>query len=286
MIQQRDKLKRHFFLVAMIIAFLLIAAGQLLFFPFILYPHKITSDAGMIFLLKYASFLGIWIVTILYCRFAEKDIYKGFGSARKGGKKGNNLKNLFIGLGIGVAINAFCALAAYLHNDLVFSFSSFDILYLGLGLVAIFIQSGAEELVTRGYLYGAIESRYGVVLAFVINSVFFAFLHGANKGITIMAILQITLISIVFSFFVYRYDSLWMAMGMHTGWNYTQSLLLGLPNSGIVSAKALFHLDASSDSILYSASFGLEGGLTVDIILFVMIVCFLIAEKRKKGNNM
>ena len=60
-------------------------------------------------------------------------------------------------------------------------------------------------------------------------------------------------------------------MGIHTAWNYTQSLLLGLPNSGIVSEKALLHLDAASDSLFYSSAFGLEGGITAVILQLALI---------------
>lgn len=282
--EQRDKLKRHFFLIVIFITFLFYFAGQLLYGLVMAVCPIWIKDAGTIFLLMYASFIAMWIVTILYCRFAEKEICNSFKSARRGGRKGNTFKNLAIGLFIGFALNGLSALAAFLNGDLEFSFSTFDILYLVIGLLAVFIQSGAEEITTRGYMYSAIESRYGVVIAFIVNSLFFAAMHGSNDGITLMAILHLIVTSVLLSLCVWRYDSLWMAMGIHTTWNYTQSLLLGLPNSGIVSEKALLHLDAASDSIFYSTSFGLEGGILA-VILQLAIVVFIFIEVRRKKQQ-
>ncbi len=34
-------------------------------------------------------------------------------------------------------------------------------------------------------------------------------------------------------------------MGVHMAWNYTQNIIFGLPNSGIVSGFSLFKLDAA-----------------------------------------
>ena len=282
---QHDNLKRHFFLAAIFISLLLTLIGQGILLPFLFYFKPRISDAGIKFLLLYASFLGTWVVTILYCRFAEKDIYKSIFSAKRGGGKGNTVKNLLIGLLLGFAMNGLCAFVAFLNKDLAFSFSSFDILYLAMGLIAVFIQSGAEELVMRGYLYGAVNARHGVMAAFIVNSLVFALLHGANTGVSITGILLLILISILTSLFVWRYGSLWMAMGLHTGWNYTQSLLLGLPNSGLVSKKSLLHLDAASDSIFYSAAFGLEGGITIIVILCVIIAFILFLKPSENVTN-
>lgn len=281
--EHRDKLKRHFFLTAIIIAFLLMIIGQMPLYLLMLYLKTVISDSGIIFLIFYSTFLGIWPLTLLYCRLAEKDVFKKMKSAGCGGGSGNTFKKLLIGLLAGITINGICALAAYLHRDLAFSFSSLNIPYLVIGLLAVFIQSGAEELVTRGYLFNVISARYSMIFAVIINSLFFAVIHGANKGITLSAVLQLFLFAITESLIVWKYDSLWMAMGLHTGWNYTQSLLLGLPNSGIVSEKALLKLDAASDSIFYSVSFGLEGGITILILLLAISVFIILTTKRKEN---
>ncbi len=71
----------------------------------------------------------------------------------------------------------------------------------------------------------------------------------------------------------------------HTAWNYTQNFLLGLPNSGLVSERALLHLDASSGSIFYDAAFGIEGGLTAILELSILSILIILLARRKKFGN-
>ena len=71
-------------------------------------------------------------------------------------------------------------------------------------------------------------------------------------------------------------------MGMHTGWNFTQSLLFGLPNSGMVSEASVFGLDAANarSSLVYDVGFGVEGAIPAVIIDAIpAIVCLLLAAK-------
>ena len=72
-------------------------------------------------------------------------------------------------------------------------------------------------------------------------------------------------------------------MGIHTGWNFTQNLLFGLPNSGLVSEASVFGLDAASarNSFVYNVDFGVEGAMPAvlaDILLGV--ICLILAAKQ------
>ena len=272
---KQKKLTRHFF----VIVFLVAAAMLLLSFylgELILYPLTRTLDDAWVFLAMYGSFISFWVVIPAYCFFLEKELLPTFGPG-----KGNTVKNLLIGLGIGLGLNLVCALAAAAHGDIVLSYSRCDALYLSVGVLAVMIQSGGEELLTRGYMLGALRERYGVPAAIVINCLFFAAAHLLNPGVTFLSIANIILFGVLFSLLVIFYDSLWMAIGVHTAWNYCQSLLLGLPNSGIVSAKALFKLEAATDSAFYSAAFGLEGALFTALFVSAGIALVLYLNRGK-----
>ena len=111
------------------------------------------------------------------------------------------------------------------------------------------------------------------LLAAVINSSFFAILHLMNPGITPVSVLGLFLFGMVFSVMVIYLDSPWAAMAAHAAWNFSQNILLGLPNSGAVVPYSVFKLDAASatDSFAYSVSFGLEGAITACVITAVTI---------------
>ena len=78
-------------------------------------------------------------------------------------------------------------------------------------------------------------------------------------------------------------DSLWCAMAAHTAWNFTQNMILGLPNSGIVSPFSVFKLDAASavNSYAYNVGFGIEGTVMAIIVLIVSSVLIFVLYHKK-----
>ena len=88
---------------------------------------------------------------------------------------------------------------------------------------------------------------------------------------------------------VYYYDALWMAMAFHATWNFTQNIIFGLPNSGIVSAYSIFNLEAASarDGLFYSVNFGVEGSIGACLVLALTgIVIYLVSRKRGEENDL
>lgn len=232
----------------------------------------------------YAVFIGIWIVTLLFIGLSGKrrPIFQAVGPKAAG----NNWKNLLLGLIIGFGLNGICILAAYLHKDIALQFESVRPISLVLIFVMVFIQSSAEELVCRGFLYQMLlKGSRRPVFAIVGNSLFFAVLHLFNQGVTVLSIINIFLFGILFSLFVYYMDSLWCAFAVHAMWNFTQNILFGLPNSGIVVPYSIFKLDAASatDSYAYNVGFGIEGTIMADIVLLAAcVVLYLWGRKHGK----
>lgn len=102
-------------------------------------------------------------------------------------------------------------------------------------------------------------------------------LHLGNDHISLMPILDLFVSGLVFGAMIRYFDNLWMAMGCHTTWNFTQNILLGLPNSGSVSSYSIFVLDKNSatSSFAYDTGFGLEGSImsiVVQVISLVLMV--------------
>ena len=281
--EKPKRLKRHFFLAVMGIALGLDLLGQLHgeLFLLPLYLLAPARDDGIRCRFMYLEFIGIDFLVLLFCFLCEKPIFRSFGWAKRGGMRGNTWKNFALGLGLGFAMNGLCILIAWLHGDLDFSVGSFELLYLLFALLAVCVQSGAEELMTRGYMMGALRERYGPWPAIVINSLYFGALHLLNPGITIMSFLQIVAIGFALSLVVYYLDSLWMCIAIHTAWNFTQNVLFGLPNSGIVSVRSFLHLEGATDSLFYSAAFGVEGGLTGVLVSMLLACAVMVIGKRK-----
>ncbi|MBO6240163.1 MAG: CPBP family intramembrane metalloprotease [Butyrivibrio sp.] len=275
-----------FLIVPLFLSLLLLTLGQLVgdliinaTFPK-LFNDNVTDY--IIFFAMYFSFIGIWVVALLY--FLTPGNRPMFGAIWKK-CKGNTLKNLGIGLLIGFGTNAFCILCAVLNKDIFLYYSGENFLAI-LGIfIAVFIQSSAEELICRGFLYQRLRRGYkNPLVAIIGNSVLFALLHIFNPGVEPIAIVSIVVVGILYSLLVYYFDSIWMPMAIHAGWNFTQSIFFGLPNSGIVSKFSIFKMDAASakDSFAYSTSFGVEATI---LAVAVNILCCLIIFYLGRKNN-
>lgn len=230
----------------------------------------------------YAMFIGIWLIAAVYTGVFRKNrpILKTAWTWHEG----NNWKNLFLGIAVGFGLNGVCILAAWLHKDIFLEFDSFRPISFLIIFVMVFVQSSAEEFVCRGLLYQRLMGSYGKpAVAIVGNSLLFALLHLGNEGVTVLSLLNIFLSGILFSLMVYYMDSLWCAFAAHAAWNFTQNILFGLPNSGIVVPYSVFKLDASVavDSFAYNVGFGIEGTVVADAVLLLACVAMYLLGRRK-----
>ncbi len=221
-------------------------------------------------------------------RYTPED--KSLWSADSLPQQGNSLKALAGGIGLGFLFNGTCALAAFLHGDVVWTVNPLmaepiNALWVVPIFLAVIVQSGQEEITCRGYVYHRLRVRlHHPLIPIVGNSVFFAALHLANPGVNFLGMYSLVATGIFMSMIIYYYGSMWFVIGFHAMWNFTQSILLGLPNSGIVLEYSVLKLDAASatNSFAYNTGFGIEGTILADLILTVgCIVVYMINRKKK-----
>lgn len=279
----KKKKKRHFIVWVLLIGLALTLLGQILGDLLCAPLQLLLPDMPPMwaFSLMYFSFVGIVLLVLGFVALAEKELLPLFRSARRGGIRGNTLREFGLGVLIGFVMNGACILAAWLHGDLDFSVGHFYPVYLLVTFLCVMVQSGAEEMVTRGYIYGALRERYPVWVAVAANALLFGALHLLNPGVTVFSVLSIVLIGVGLSLVMLLRESLWMAIAIHTMWNFTQSILFGLPNSGIVSAGSFLHLEAARSSLLYDASFGVEGALPAILVELALCAWLCLAAKKR-----
>ena len=228
----------------------------------------------------YFAFIGIWIAIFLSIFLSKPN--KPMIKAVAFDKKMNNWKGLLIGSALGFGMNGACILFSVLLGDIGLVFDKFEILPLLLIFICVMVQSGAEELVTRMYLYQKICRRYkNPVVAVAVNSIFFTLLHGGNPGIGVFAVLQILLVAVLLSLIIYYFNSFWMCVMVHTVWNFTQNIIFGCPNSGIVTEYSIFKLDAASNGFFFDTKFGVEGSIGACLIILAACVAVVLIGKKK-----
>ena len=250
-----------------------------------LFEKWLGSDNLAAFFSEYLMFIGIWIITFLFVVVpkSNRPMLKAWGYNRDG----NNIKGIIAGALLGFGCNGFCVLMSVLMGNIKLSFYGFNPTILLAFLLVVMIQSGAEEITDRLYLYQKLRRRYkSPLFAIIINPVVFMLLHVVNDGFTVLAGVQIVLVGIIFSVLVYYYNSLWAAIWFHTLWNYTQNIIFGLPNSGRVSDYSIFKLEAASaqSGFFYDVGFGVEGSIGSTLVLAV-VLAVIIFINRGKGEK-
>lgn len=250
-----------------------------------MFEKLLGSDNLAAFFTGYLNFFGIWILVFLLAVIpkANRPMLKAWGHNREG----NNFKAIIAGALLGFGCNGFCVLMSVLMGDIKLSFYGFDPGMLLAFLLVIIIQSGAEEITDRLYLYQKLRRRYkSPWVAIIVNPVVFMSMHVFNEGFAFFGGAQIVLVGIIFSLLVYYYNSLWAAIWFHTLWNYTQNIIFGLPNSGIVSDYSIFKLEAASatNGIFYDTGFGVEGSIGSCLALAI-VLAVIIYINRGKGEK-
>jgi len=148
---------------------------------------------------------------------------------------------------------------------------------LGLAVIAGVV----EELFLRGVLFRVTEQYLGTWLALVVSALFFGFLHLANPDASLWAGIAIALeagVSLAAIYVLTR--SLWAAIGMHIGWNLSESLL-GVPVSGN-EPTGVITTTFEGPNWLTGGAFGMEASVVV-VGLWLIVAFVLLAMARSRG---
>lgn len=249
-----------------------------------LFKRQLTDVSnGMAFVLDmYTPIIGSVLFFLLMCLVIKKNRF--MLDIVKPTRERRSISKLGMGILLGFLTNFFCILCALLHGDIKLypDFSAAQIPLMLFAFISVFFQSTSEELWCRVFLYERINVHYPLWVAVLVNGVLFGLLHSFNPGVTILAIIDITVCGIAYSLLRWYTGSIWVCMGIHTMWNFTQNLIFGLPNSGLVSEASIFHLDAANavSNWIYSYEFGVEGAWPAIFIDALLAVVILVLAKK------
>ena len=149
-------------------------------------------------------------------------------------------------------------------------------------LALFFMVAVLEEVIFRGILFRMIDEQFNTVAAFIVSAVFFGAAHLANPGATWWAGLAIAIEAGVMLSAAYKYSgTLWMPIGIHWAWNYTQGNILGFAVSGGNARESIFIPEISGPDIITGGPFGAEASIVAVIIGSLLSAFFIISWLRK-----
>jgi membrane protease YdiL (CAAX protease family) len=151
-------------------------------------------------------------------------------------------------------------------------------------LVASAIMPGfMEELLFRGILFRWLQEFGGSWAALVITSALFGLAHILNPGATWFSSFAIAVEAGLLLGGAYMLTrSLWMPIGLHAAWNFTQGAIFGVPVSGNPT-QGLLLATLSGPNILSGGDFGLEASI-IALVVATLGGASLVAFAVRRGE--
>jgi uncharacterized protein len=131
-----------------------------------------------------------------------------------------------------------------------------------------------EEFFFRGYPQFTLAQAMGFWPAAFLLSASFGAVHLGNTGEAWLGILGAALIGLFLCLTLRRTGSLWFAVGFHAAWDWSESFLYSVPDSGQISPGHLLNSSFHGSRWLTGGSVGPEGSVFVIIIIALMSISF------------
>jgi membrane protease YdiL (CAAX protease family) len=131
-----------------------------------------------------------------------------------------------------------------------------------------------EEMMFRGYGFQVLMAALGPFATILPVSVLFALVHAWNPNVSAPGLVNTGLWGIVLGFAFWRSGDLWLAIGLHAGWNWTLPLL-GANLSGLTIKLTGYDLRWNIAPLWSGGAYGPEGGLLTTAILVVLFLWLL-----------
>lgn len=151
----------------------------------------------------------------------------------------------------------------------------------GLQWAGAFVLVGiAEELAFRGYLQQTLARGLNFRWATLILGVLFAAAHSGNPGETPISLAMGFGFALLLSLSVWKTGAVWWAVGFHAAWDWAQSFLYGVADSGHPSVGTFFVAHTSGPAWLGGGVTGPEGSLLAfPVMLAVVVVIWFTIKK-------
>jgi uncharacterized protein len=126
-----------------------------------------------------------------------------------------------------------------------------------------------EEFLFRGYTLFTLSSGVGFWLAASVLSLLFAAVHLENSGEGRVGVAGVFVVGMLWCFTVRRTGSLWFAVGMHAAFDFGETFLYSVPDSGMVLPGHLSDATLHGPAWLTGGTVGPEASVFDFVLLFI-----------------
>ena len=176
-------------------------------------------------------------------------------------------------------------------------FGSAALKYGVIWVVGFLLVGLLEEYMLRGYLQYTLargatslyemlfDTKHGETLGFwtaaLLLSFVFGFGHGSNPGESPIGMFSAGAVGAIFCFTLWKTGSLWWALGFHAAWDWAQSFVFGVADSGTMVQGHLFASHPVGKVLLSGGATGPEGSaLILPVLALVTLVAVWTLPRR------
>lgn len=219
-----------------------------------------------------AAGLG-WLAYRAYVRFVERRPGTELGAA-------GSLRELGAGLVLGAAL--FSATVGVLAALGLYSVQGWRPASVLIVPLAVSIGAGViEELLFRGAIFRIIEASLGTWIALVISATLFGLVHLGNPNASWIAAVAISLEAGVMLGAAYVLTRrLWLPIGIHAAWNFTQGGIFSVAVSG-GKTDGLLVATLDGPSWLTGGAFGAEASVVAIVVCTAFGIALLVMAHRR-----
>jgi len=191
---------------------------------------------------------------------------------------------LFGVLEVSLLIGLITAFGGYSFGSLALEGS--EIVQWGLFHLLLFFFVGLfEEFLFRGYMQYTLAEGIGFWPAAVLLSVVFGGLHLGNPGEGWVGAAGVVMVAILFCLTLKRTGNLWYAVGLHASFDWGETYLYSVPNSGTTMEGSLSHAVLHGPKWLTGGTVGPEGSVFCFLTMALQFLVVLWLFPKKDAAN-
>ena len=250
--------------------------------------HGVMPEGQLARLIPFYGYILFSATAILYCKLIEKRSLQDVGLTAR-------IPDYLYGIGMAVLMLILTVIICAVVGSLTLSGINQDVSIKGPVLwgLAYVIQGSEEEILCRGFLMNTLKKKISVPMAVFVSSTAFVVPHlimtsllDAGPVYSVIGIINLYLISVLFSIIVLWRKNIWISCGLHTAWNYVLNVVFGLTVSGNdAMTDGVFILGINRPDIINGSGYGLEAGGATTVIILIMIVLILFLWKGRHDNG-
>jgi membrane protease YdiL (CAAX protease family) len=174
---------------------------------------------------------------------------------------------------ISAVIGFVAALGAYHFGSL--AIHGTDLLRWAAFWFALFVLVGLyEEFAFRGYVQFTLAQAINFWPAAILLSVAFGLVHITNRGESTLGVTGVMLAGLFWCFTLRRTGNLWFAVGMHASFDFGETFLYSVPDSGTVFEGHLSNATLAGPGWLTGGTAGPEASVCDFLMILVLFYVF------------